>query len=135
MPVTSRLEYLKIQDSGQTVNGTPHWTFNDSKANTKSYQDCNVFIPSQSTSNATLTPNPAYVMGVNVVGSMLGTFSLIGMTNSATSYGTYTINAGTLNLQVWPTGNARRFETNILYSMSTAADAGKVVLDWKPINP
>src|SRR5690348_9507819 len=101
MPVTSRLDSVKVQDANQTMGASPHWTFNDSKANTKAYQDCNVFIPTAVASNSTLTTSPAYVMGLSVCGSMTGTFALIGMTNSTTSYGTYTVPAGTLNLQVW----------------------------------
>ena len=75
---------------------------------------------------------PAYLMGIQIHTALAGTLTIDGLTNVAGTATPVIYPIGSVGA-VLPPGNARRCETSIVATLSSALDYDRVIIDWRPL--
>lgn len=84
------------------------------------------------TAQAVSAGAPAFLMGIQIHTALAGTLTIAGFANVAGTATPLVLPIGSVG-SVLPPGNARRCETAIVATLSSALDYDRVVIDWRPI--
>lgn len=121
-----------VTDQGINGGGRNEATQTNNFTATK--HECNsTILNTTTTSQAVSGGAPAYLMGITIHTALAGTLTITGLTNVAGVATNWVIPIGAVG-EVLPAGNARRCETALSATLSSATDYDRVMIDWRPIS-
>lgn len=74
---------------------------------------------------------PVFLMGIQVNAALVGTLTIVGLLDPTGTPANHVLPIGFVG--AWGNGNARRCETGLTVQKSSAADDGKIVIDYRAI--
>ncbi len=95
--------------------------------------ECNgTILQNATTVQAISLGAPAYLMGIQAHTALVGTLTVVGLTDVVGAAVSWVIPVGAVG-QILPPGNARRCETALTAQLSDGADGPFVIVDWRSL--
>lgn len=122
---------LLIREQGQ-IGGERNTSSTTNNYDATKHECNSTILNTQITAQAISAGAPAFLMGIHIHTALAGTLTIAGLTNLAGTATDWVLPIGAVGT-ILSSGNARRCETALSATLSSATDYGRVMIDWRPI--